>query len=78
MVFVPGDPGCGLSFDVSFSSTWPCWQRAGRARAVAPREVMSGSTPLLPFQPTEPVGGQLAAVSYLARHSGHTRNLYAT
>jgi integrase/recombinase XerD len=38
---------------------------------------MSGTTALLPFQPTEMSPAQLAAVSYLARYSGHTHRLYA-
>lgn len=38
---------------------------------------MSGSTPLLPFQPSTVSTSQLAAVSYLARYSGHTHALYA-
>jgi integrase/recombinase XerD len=38
---------------------------------------MSGSTALLPFQPMSMSTAQLAAVSYLARYSGHTHDLYA-
>jgi integrase/recombinase XerD len=38
---------------------------------------MSTPTALLPFQPTEMSPAQLAAVSYLARYSGHTHQLYA-
>ena len=38
---------------------------------------MSGSTTLLPFQPSTMSSAQLAAVSYLARYSGHTHGLYA-
>lgn len=38
---------------------------------------MSSTTALLPFQPTEMSPAQLAAVSYLARYSGHTHRLYA-
>lgn len=38
---------------------------------------MSGTTALLPFQPTEMSPAQLAAVSYLARYSGRTHQLYA-
>lgn len=37
---------------------------------------MSRTTALLPFQPTEMSPAQLAAVSYLARYSGHTHRLY--
>jgi len=37
---------------------------------------MSTST-LLPFQPGSITPAQLAAVSYLARYSGHTHTLYA-
>ena len=35
------------------------------------------NTILLPFQPDSMTRAQLAAVSYLARHSGHTHSLYA-
>lgn len=38
---------------------------------------MSSTKALLPFQPTEMSPAQLAAVSYLARYSGHTHRLYA-
>ncbi len=38
---------------------------------------MSGPTALLPFQPTTMSTAQLAAMSYLARYSGHTHSLYA-
>ena len=38
---------------------------------------MSGSTTLLPFQPSTLSSAQLAAVSYLARYSGHTHGRYA-
>ena len=38
---------------------------------------MSGMTTLLPFQPDEMSPAQLAAVSFLARYSGHTHQLYA-
>jgi integrase/recombinase XerD len=38
---------------------------------------MSGLTTLMPFQPTTMTPSQLAAVSYLARYSGHTHTLYA-
>ena len=34
-------------------------------------------TLLLPFQPDAMTPAQLAAVSYLARYSGHTHALYA-
>ena len=34
-------------------------------------------TTLLPFQPEAMSPAQLAAVSYLARYSGHTHTLYA-
>jgi hypothetical protein len=33
---------------------------------------------LLPFQPDAMTPAQLAAVSYLARYSGHTHTLYAS
>lgn len=35
------------------------------------------NTILLPFQPDAMTPAQLAAVSYLARYSGHTHQLYA-
>ena len=35
-------------------------------------------TTLLPFQPDAMTPAQLAAVSYLARYSGHTHTLYAS
>jgi site-specific recombinase XerC len=38
---------------------------------------MSGPTTLLPFQPSTMSSAQLAAVSFLARYSGHTHGLYA-
>jgi len=38
---------------------------------------MSSPTTLLPFQPLAMSPAQLAAVSYLARYSGRTHNLYA-
>src|SRR5918999_544731 len=38
---------------------------------------MSEPITLLPFQPTTMSTAQLAAVSYLARYSGHTHQLYA-
>jgi site-specific recombinase XerD len=38
---------------------------------------MSSPTTLLPFQPATMSSAQLAAVSYLARYSGHTHVLYA-
>lgn len=38
---------------------------------------MSDSTIILPFQPASMSTAQLAAVSYLARYSGHTHALYA-
>jgi integrase/recombinase XerD len=38
---------------------------------------MTTSTTLLPFQPDAMTPAQLAAVSYLARYSGHTHALYA-
>jgi len=39
---------------------------------------MSGSTTMLPVQPMSMSPAQLAAVSYLARCSGHTHELYAS
>lgn len=38
---------------------------------------MPSTTALLPFQPNDMSPAQLAAVSYLARYSGHTHQLYA-
>ena len=38
---------------------------------------MSGTTRLSPFQPTSMTTSQLAAVSFLARHAGHTHELYS-
>ncbi len=38
---------------------------------------MSSTTTLLPFQPTTMTPAQLAAVSSLARYSGHTHTPYA-
>ena len=38
---------------------------------------MSHNTPM-PFQPEHMNAGQLAAVSYLARYSGHTHSLYVS
>jgi hypothetical protein len=35
------------------------------------------NTILLPFQPESMTRAQVAAVSYLARYSGHTHSLYA-
>src|SRR3954454_8117226 len=40
-------------------------------------EVTMTSTILLPFQPDAMTPAQLAAVSYLARYTSHTHNLYA-
>ena len=37
----------------------------------------SSSSILLPFQPDAMTAAQLAAVSYLARYTGHTHALYA-
>jgi len=50
------------------------WLRHGREAAA--EHAMSTST-LLPFQPGSMTPAQLAAVSYLARYSGHTHTLYA-
>jgi hypothetical protein len=38
---------------------------------------MSSPTTVLPFEPLSMSPAQLAAVSYLARYSGRTHNLYA-
>ena len=37
---------------------------------------MTTSTLLLPFQPASMSAAQIAAVSFLARYSGRTHNLY--
>jgi integrase/recombinase XerD len=50
------------------------WLRLGRQ--VAGEHAMS-NTILQPFQPDSMTRAQLAAVSYLARYSGHTHSLYA-
>jgi integrase/recombinase XerD len=50
------------------------WLRHGRE--IAAEHAMSHSV-LLPFQPDAMTAAQLAAVSYLARYSGHTHTLYA-
>ncbi len=42
-----------------------------------PPEAPMTSTMLLPFHPEAMTPAQLAAVSYLARHTGHTHALYA-
>src|SRR6476620_6981143 len=44
---------------------------ASRLRQVTPMNT------LLPFQPDAMTPAQLAAVSYLARYSGHTHDVYA-
>jgi integrase/recombinase XerD len=38
---------------------------------------MSDASRLLPFQPLSMSTAQLAAVSFLARYSGHTHELYS-
>jgi hypothetical protein len=50
------------------------WLRPGRQIAA---EHVIPNTILLPFQPDSMTTAQLAAVSYLARYSGHTHDLYA-
>jgi integrase/recombinase XerD len=40
-------------------------------------EYAMSNTILLPFQPDSMTPAQLAAVSFLARYSGHTHSLYA-
>jgi len=59
-------------------SASPCVRRsaAGVARQIAVEHAMSNTT-LLPFQPDAMTPAQLAAVSCLARYSGHTHDLYA-
>ena len=42
-----------------------------------PQEASMSQTRLMPFQPEQMNPGQLDAVSYLARYSGHTHTLYA-
>jgi integrase/recombinase XerD len=49
---------------------------AGAWSLIAGVHAMS-NTILLPFQPDSMTRAQLAAVSYLARYSGHTHSLYA-
>jgi hypothetical protein len=48
-----------------------------RARLSRLRQVRLMNT-LLPFRPDAMTPAQLAAVSYLARYSGHTHRLYAS
>ena len=48
------------------------WGMASRS----PEAAMTNTT-LLPFQPDAMTPAQLAAVSYLARYTGHTHTLYA-
>jgi integrase/recombinase XerD len=48
----------------------------GLSRNIAGEQSMSNTT-LMPFQPDSMTPAQLAAVSYLARYSGQTHNLYA-
>lgn len=48
----------------------------GRARQIAGDHTMTSTTTLLPVQADSMTLAQLAAVSYLARYSGHTDNLY--
>ena len=51
---------------------------AGSGRALGRRRGAAMSTQILfPFQPASMSAAQLAAVSYLARSSGHTHALYA-
>ena len=50
---------------------------AGAARQIAGGTPCLRNTILLPFQPTSMSTAQLAAVSFLARYSGHTHALYA-
>src|SRR3954465_5139897 len=52
------------------------WRKAARLRSLRQVSVMT-STAVLPFHPDEMTPAQLAAVSYLARYSGHTHALYA-
>jgi len=67
------------------------WRRASVSQGASPcvrrsvagawsrdrREHAMSNTILLPFQPDSMSRAQLAAVSYLARYSGHTHSLYA-
>src|SRR5680860_219275 len=57
----------------------PTYVRRSVAGACSPdrREHSMSNTILLPFQPDAMTPAQLAAVSYLARYSGHTHHLYA-
>jgi Phage integrase, N-terminal SAM-like domain len=55
-----------------------CAASVAEARCqVAAEAIMPATTTLLPFQLDAMTPAQLAAVSYLARYSGHTHELYA-
>ena len=49
------------------------WRSACAARSLGDRELSVSHPTLLPFQPGQMSPGTLAAVAYLARYSGHTR-----
>jgi integrase/recombinase XerD len=54
-----------------------CGERGAGPTRIAAEANMSVTTTLLPLQPDAMTPAQLAAVSYLARYSGHTHALYA-
>ena len=61
------------------SDAQSCGRRAGWARQHRRvGDAMSNPTSVFPFQPATMSKAQLAAVSYLARYSGHTHGLYAS
>lgn len=65
--------GLNVSQDAS-----PCVRRSGgEAWSLGRRGPAMSNSVLLPFQPDSMSPSQLAAVSYLARYSGHTHSLYA-
>ncbi|GAA4361011.1 hypothetical protein [Angustibacter luteus] len=53
------------------------WRWAWLGVVQSPREVSMSAEKLLPFQPLTMTSAQITAVSYLARYSGHTHDLYA-
>jgi hypothetical protein len=54
-----------------------CGERGAGATRIAAEANLSVTMTLLPLQPDAMTPAQLAAVSYLARYSGHTHALYA-
>ena len=55
----------------------PCAAVRDRVMVWRPPEAPMTSTMLLPLHPDSMTPAQLAAVSYLARYTGHTHALYA-